>query len=202
MRVNTADGVNLRSGPAMDQRVLAVIPINTRLSVTFRSADGRWGQVAYNGLSGWVDLQFLASLDAASPAPAPAPSDTPSGRYVWPVAGRSITTPYSAAHLGIDIDQYPVGGNPVVAIAAGRVSFVGGNPCCSYGLYVKVQHADGNESWYAHLQSFSVTEGQQVSQGQTLGLSGNTGNSTGAHLHFEIHVGGAPVDPLGLLPRP
>jgi murein DD-endopeptidase MepM/ murein hydrolase activator NlpD len=88
----------------------------------------------------------------------------------------------------------------VVATAAGKVTFAGGNQCCSYGLYVTVQHRDGSSSLYAHLSALSVSEGQEIAQGQTLGASGNTGRSTGAHLHFELDLNGSPVDPLMYLP--
>jgi uncharacterized protein YraI len=205
MQVASPDGVNLRSGPAMDQRVITVIPNKARVQVIGRSTDGKWVNVTYNGLSGWVDAQYLGPVDdrsSPSPSPTPAPGMAAgSARYIWPVSGRSITAYFSGAHPGVDIDQYPSGGNPVVATAAGRVTFAGGNPCCSYGLYVMIEHDGGAESLYAHLDSIDVREGQTVVQGQTLGRSGNTGRSTGAHLHFEFHQNGGPVDPLGVLPR-
>lgn len=202
MRVNSPDGVNLRSGPAMDQSVLTVLPHNTRVTVASKTPDGKWAQVTVAGQTGWVDSQYLASVDATTP-PADAGPGTAAGsaKYIWPVSGRSITTYFGPGHPGIDVDQYPAGGNPVVAIAAGKVTFSGGNACCSYGLYVKVEHKDGAVSLYAHLQSMDVHEGQEVSQGQTLGRSGNTGFSTGAHLHFELFIGGGQVDPLGHLGR-
>jgi len=209
MRVNSSDGLNLRAGPNTNERVLAVIPNNTTVKVIGRSSDGRWVNVSYNGQNGWVDAQYLERVDQrpnASPSPSASPSANPgaaagSARFIWPVAGRSITTGFSGGHPGVDVDQFPSGGNPVVASAAGKVTFAGGNPCCSYGLYVTIEHADGAETLYAHLQSVDVQEGQSVTQGETLGKSGNTGRSTGAHLHFEIHMGGSPVDPMGLLPR-
>lgn len=198
LKVLPADGLNLRSGPSTDQRTLTLIPQNTRVTVTARSADGKWGQVEYNGQTGWLSMEYLGPLDA--PTPAPAAPNLGSGKYVWPVTGRSITTYYGGGHAGIDIDQYPSGGNPVYASAAGEVVFAGGNPCCSYGLHVKVEHADGSMTLYAHLDSIEVRVGQAVQQAQALGKSGNTGFSTGAHLHYEIHVGGRTVDPLSLLP--
>jgi murein DD-endopeptidase MepM/ murein hydrolase activator NlpD len=109
---------------------------------------------------------------------------------------------FSATHPGIDIDEFPFGNNPVLAIMAGTVTFVGGEECCSYGLYVIVKHTDGYTSLYAHLSSISVLEGQEVKQGQVLGKSGNTGFSTGVHLHLEIRKDGVAIDPLTLLPGP
>jgi murein DD-endopeptidase MepM/ murein hydrolase activator NlpD len=209
MRVDSSDGLNLRAGPGTDQRVLAVIPNNTMVKVIGRSPDGRWINVTYNGQSGWADAEFLERPDQPSSSPRPSASPTPqnpgaaagTAKYIWPVAGRSITTPYSGGHPGIDIDQFPSGGNPVVAVAAGKVSFAGGNPCCSYGLYVTIEHEGGVETLYAHMQSVNVSEGQTVGQGQTIGVSGSTGRSTGAHLHFELHMGSSAVDPMGMLSR-
>ena len=193
-QVNSPEGLNLRAAPSRDARMLTVIPHSTRLTLTSRSADGAWAATVYQGQSGWVDTSYLVAEAEQVELPA-------SGRFIWPVRGRSITTSFSSAHPGIDVDQYPSGGQPVVASAAGTVTFVGGNACCSYGLYVMVEHPGGVASLYAHLQSFAVREGQAVMQGQTLGTSGNTGYSTGAHLHFELRIGGVPVDPLAHLPR-
>jgi len=196
MRVSSPDGVNLRTGPGTDQRVLLVIPYAARVTLGLRSPDGRWGQVTLNGQSGWVDIQYLSAALDERPV-----IDTGGGKFAWPVSGRSITTHFGGSHPGVDIDQYPNGGNPVVAVATGKVIFAGGNACCSYGLFVKVEHKDGMMTLYAHLQSIEVREGQDVAIGQSLGRSGNTGYSTGAHLHFEMHLNGAPVDPLSQLPR-
>lgn len=196
MRVNAPDGVNLRAGPSTDQRILTVIPHGASVTVTGRSSDGKWASVTYSGQSGWIDAQYLIAADQPLAA-----AEAGGARYIWPVAGRSITTYFSAGHPGVDVDQFPAGGNPVVAVAPGTVIFAGGNRCCSYGLYVKVQHTDGTVTLSAHLQSVDVREGQEVAQGETLGRSGNTGYSTGAHLHFEMHINGGAVDPLGYLGR-
>ena len=86
------------------------------------------------------------------------------------------------------------------ASAGGVVTFAGGNACCSYGLYVVVDHGNGMQTLYAHLSKIGVSVGQVVAQGQYLGTSGSTGYSTGEHLHFEVHVGGSIVNPLAYLP--
>ncbi len=72
-------------------------------------------------------------------------------------------------------------------------------PCRSYGLYVVLRHGDGFTTRYGHLSAFTVAAGDTVAAGQVIGLSGNTGYSTGPHLHFEIRVDGVPVDPLPYL---
>ena len=195
MQVTSPDGLNLRAGPGLDHKVLVVLPEGAGVSATASSADGQWVLVSYAGLVGWVNSRYLAPVVERPVQPSRA-------SFIWPVAGRAITTYFGPAHDGIDIDQYPSGGNPVVAVANGTVTFAGGNPCCSYGLYVKVEHPDGTLTLYAHLQSIEVAEGQAVAQGQVLGTSGNTGRSTGAHLHFEMYRAGVPVDPLLHLPRP
>ncbi|MEK3935909.1 peptidoglycan DD-metalloendopeptidase family protein [Sporosarcina sp. FSL W7-1349] len=91
-------------------------------------------------------------------------------------------------HHGIDIAAS--GRVPVKAAAAGKVSRVllDGTPAAGgYGNCIMIKHPNGMETVYAHLASFSVSLHQDVSQGQQIGIMGNTGNSTGQHLHFEIH---------------
>lgn len=98
---------------------------------------------------------------------------------------------------GIDIG---VKYQPVYAVRDGRVIFVGGDPCCSYGHYVVVEHDQGWTSLYAHFDEFAVRPGDYVTQGQRIGTSGETGKSRGPHLHFELRSWGTPVDPLVHLP--
>jgi len=202
LRVNSPEGLNLRAGPGTEHAIVTVIAHNSRVTPIQRAADGRWVQVLHNGQAGWVDGQYLVTPDQPISSDSRSDPGTAAGsaRYIWPVAGRSITTNFGPSHLGIDIDQFNAEGSPVVAAAAGKVSFAGGNACCSYGLYVQVEHRDGSMTLYAHLSVIQVREGQDVAQGQTVGLSGNTGRSTGAHLHFELHLNGSPVDPLLYLP--
>ena len=104
-------------------------------------------------------------------------------------------TRWGRLHAGIDI-PLPVG-TPMRAAAGGRVviaGWVGG-----YGNYTCIQHSGGLSTCYGHQSSIGVSVGQSVSQGQVIGASGNTGNSTGPHVHFEVRVNGSPVDPLGYL---
>lgn len=119
---------------------------------------------------------------------------------IWPVSG-PISSYMGGGHpLGIDVDGFNLGGAAVAASTSGTVVFAGGNACCSYGLYVVVVSAAGIETLYAHLSSISVVQGQEVSQGEALGVIGNTGYSTGTHLHFEVIDNGTRVNPLSYLP--
>jgi murein DD-endopeptidase MepM/ murein hydrolase activator NlpD len=137
---------------------------------------------------------------AQPPAAAPPPQVTSGSGMIWPFSG-NISSYWGdgRGHRGIDIDGFGRDGAPIVAAAGGTVSFAGGGGN-GYGLYVVIRHANGIETLYAHLGSLSVSMGQQVSQGQTLGGVGRTGNASGTHLHFEVHVGGVAVDPMGYLP--
>ena len=105
-----------------------------------------------------------------------------------------------SVHHGIDYGV-PIG-TPVVAVGRGRVVAVGSS--AASGNFVKLAHRDGYESLYLHLSRFAsaVHLGAIVDQGQVVALSGNTGRSTGPHLHYELHLAGTPLDPLATLPPP
>lgn len=118
-------------------------------------------------------------------------------RLVWPASG-PLTSFFGPDHpLGIDIAQSE---GPVVAATDGLALFAGGDPCCSYGLFVVIQSPDGLTTLYAHLESIAVTHGQMVRQGQPLGKVGCTGHCYGTHLHFEVIEGGVRQNPISYLP--
>jgi len=94
-------------------------------------------------------------------------------------------------HNGVDI-KVPMG-SPVFAAGAGRVTEA--DTMTGYGLRVVVSHDFGLETIYAHLKKTEVKPGQLVKRGQLLGLSGNSGRTTGAHLHYEVRASGTPVNP-------
>ena len=103
---------------------------------------------------------------------------------------------YGRPHGGVD---YGVAtGTPVMAVKDGIVQPTGYDSD-GFGNYVKVLHDDGYTSYYGHLSSKNVPEGSSIKAGQVVGLSGNSGNSTGPHLHFEVRRGEAKVDPIGYL---
>jgi murein DD-endopeptidase MepM/ murein hydrolase activator NlpD len=98
-------------------------------------------------------------------------------------------------HEGIDI---AVGeGTPVRAAAAGTVIYAGWMG--GYGNLVVVDHGNGLSTAYAHNSSLAASVGQSVAAGEVVSYSGNTGNSTGPHVHFEVRVNGSAVDPLSYL---
>jgi murein DD-endopeptidase MepM/ murein hydrolase activator NlpD len=99
-------------------------------------------------------------------------------------------------HSGIDISTFQTG-DPVVATADGKV--IAANYDGSLGNAITIQHSHGFLTRYGHLRSFKVTVGQQVTQGQVIGTLGNTGKTTGPHLHYEVHLGTSIIDPLRFL---
>ena len=129
--------------------------------------------------------------------PAPTGAASAAG-FVWPVHGvltSAFGWRWGRMHEGIDI-AVP-SGTPVVAAAAGTVivaGWLGG-----YGNLVVVDHGNGIATAYGHNTSVTVGVGQSVAQGQLIAYSGNTGHSTGPHVHFEVRINGSPVDPLGYL---
>ncbi|WP_300164418.1 M23 family metallopeptidase [Solidesulfovibrio sp.] len=119
---------------------------------------------------------------------------------LWPARGY-ITSPFGSRsspfgrggdfHNGVDI-KVPMG-SPVYAAGAGRVTEA--DPMTGYGLRIVVSHDYGLETVYAHLQKIEVRPGQEVKRGQRIGLSGNSGRTTGSHLHYEVRAAGEPVNP-------
>lgn len=119
--------------------------------------------------------------------------------YIWPTQG-ILTSGYGwrwgRMHRGIDIAA-PIG-TPIVAAASGEVINVGWQS--GYGNVIKLKHLDGSVTVYGHNHKNLVTHGQKVEQGEQIAEMGNTGRSTGSHLHFEIRLADeVAVDPLGLL---
>ena len=124
------------------------------------------------------------------------------GSMLWPVPiCHNMSRGYSRGHYALDIANGPVTVNnkPCIAADGGTVVYAGWY--YGYGNYVKIRHANGLETAYAHLNSIAVVKGQQVSRGQRVGLIGNTGNSFGPHLHFEVIRNGVKVNPLNYVKR-
>lgn len=149
------------------------------------------------------DQEDLAQMQAANGSivgalDTSAPIKKGSGQIDWPVNG-TVTSPFGGRwgrlHAGIDI-AVPVG-TAVHAADGGTVriaGWVGG-----YGNYVCVQHTSSMSTCYGHNSKLLVSVGQTVSKHQVIAASGNTGHSTGPHVHFEVRINGNPVDPMGYL---
>jgi len=118
-----------------------------------------------------------------------------STKLQWPTTSHKISQYFSWRHTGLDIDGET--GDPLYAAESGTVTAVGWNG--GYGLRIVVNHGGGMQTLYAHCSQTYVTAGQSVSRGQTIGLQGNTGWSTGPHLHFEVIVNGGKYNPLNYL---
>lgn len=130
----------------------------------------------------------------------------PSDNFVYPSRIRSVSSPFgyrgnpfggktTEFHSGTDFPGPQ--GTPIYAVEDGVVthaSVLGG-----YGNLIIVKHNNGLETRYAHLSGYKVEVGQRVTQGQTIGLMGTTGRSTGPHLHFEVRVNGTAVNPMEYL---
>ncbi len=124
----------------------------------------------------------------------------------WPVDGR-LTSPYGLRwrggpdlHRGVDV-AVP-SGTPVFTMSPGRVRFAG--VMTGFGNVVWIDHGDDVLSVYAHLSQIEVSEGQRVTRDSPIALSGQSGNASGPHLHFEVWRRGWEVDPveaLGGFPR-
>ncbi|MDR0376750.1 MAG: M23 family metallopeptidase [Spirochaetaceae bacterium] len=99
-------------------------------------------------------------------------------------------------HKGIDLSTYRQG-DPIIATADGQVVTVEYSP--DFGNFIIIKHKHGFYTRYAHLLSFRVSRGQRVQQGEVIGYIGNTGLSTGPHLHYEVHIGSDVVDPYKYL---
>lgn len=108
--------------------------------------------------------------------------------------GEKITDP--KGHTGVDYGCPSF--TPILASADGTVSLVA-NLDTGYGKFVKLKHTDGYETIYAHLSRTDVKYGQTVKKGEQIGVSGNSGNSTGPHLHFEVRQDAVLIDPLSVL---
>ena len=137
----------------------------------------------------------------------PPPGTNPSyddEKFVWPLPGYpTITSNYGmrwgAMHTGIDISGGGVHGKPIIASKSGKVIIATASTPSAYwgfGTFVLLDHGNGISTLYAHMSRLGTSAGTTVKQGQVIGYVGNTGNSFGSHLHFEVRVNGKPTNPL------
>jgi len=126
------------------------------------------------------------------------PATMATGLFSNPTRGRLTSvfgTRWGAKHTGIDVAAKT--GTTVTAADGGKVTFASTNG--SYGNLIIIDHENGYQTYYAHLNRFSVKKGERVYKGQKIGEMGNTGRSTGPHLHFEVRKNGIPINPLGFV---
>jgi hypothetical protein len=148
----------------------------------------RWSNLSADGVAGPSTFKALRAPLPRCPI-----------ALAWPlraVVGSPFGPRGTGFHPGLDLTA--PAGTPVGAAWPGRVIFAAFDPG-GYGKLVEVAHGSGVVSMYAHLSSFSVGVGQKVASGTQLGRVGRTGEATGPHLHFEVRIRGAAVDPLPAL---
>lgn len=148
------------------------------------------------------EAKIQSALAAAAGTVPAGPIRSGSGSMIWPING-PITTLFGAprpgrTHSGLDIAG--PGGMPIRAAAAGTVSLMQSTAQSGgYGIYTCITHSPSLATCYAHQSRFGTTLGARVAKGQVIGYVGNTGNSFGDHLHFEVRVNGQVVNPLNYL---
>lgn len=122
------------------------------------------------------------------------------GMFSYPVAGvltSRFGQRWGREHTGVDLAVSS--GTKVKAADGGKVIFTGRSG--GYGILVKIDHGNGYVTYYGHLSKILVSRGERVAKGDVIALSGNTGNTTGPHLHFEVRKNGTPLNPLNYLNR-
>ena len=155
-----------------------------------------------------IEAQIKKLLETSDVPPSP-------GGFIWPVTtSKIITSPMggrvspggigSTNHRGVDIGGVGTT-SAALATKSGKVIIAktvvyGSYGGSGYGNYVVLDHGGGYTTLYAHLSSVSVSVGDMVTQGDTVGITGSTGNSTGPHLHYEVMINGVNQNPLDYLP--
>lgn len=173
------------------------------LQARLAEMDRRFLQVqTMMGASG--PLSARDPVAAAPPPPVKVDTATPTIPSLWPLEvegyvtrGSADSSDYSGPHPGLDV-AVPIG-TPIRAAGGGTVVEVGDD--AKYGKFVRLEHRDGYETLYAHTSQILVKQGEKIPSGRAIALSGNSGQSTAPHLHFEVRQGGAAVDPMLLITK-
>ncbi len=172
--------------------------------------DGQLSQLKALMQAVWTQVQLWSQSNNVGQIPTSAGHST-RYRFIWPEPQAHISQAFGPSsfwfeppyggyphfHTGIDLVE-PFG-SPVYAADDGVVALVGSSSS-GYGNFVVIAHSGGLDTLYGHLSVAVVKLGDRVIQGQPVGLEGSTGNSTGAHLHFELRINQKPVDPTPYLP--
>jgi murein DD-endopeptidase MepM/ murein hydrolase activator NlpD len=153
----------------------------------------------------WLELNPVSQM-------LPSSGHSALSRFIWPMPDFTISQGFGPTdfelepayagfpHFHKGLDMVEPAGSAVLAADDGVVA-AAATGAAGYGNYVVIAHASGITTLYGHLAVLMVQTGQQVSQGQPIGLEGSTGMSTGPHCHFEMRVNGQPVDPTPFLPQ-
>lgn len=210
--INTIVWANDIQGPITPGMMLTILP-TSGVRYTVQKGDsiesiakeykGDAGEIAqFNGITGalaagdsiiipngqeMVEPEPVKAVSASAPSK---PSPSYAGYYTNPLPGGTRTQGIHGTN-GVDLAVPNAARPPIVAAAGGEVIIaLEGGWNGGYGSYVVIRHDNGSQTLYAHMSSVSVGKGQAVNQGQVIGYVGNTGRSSGPHLHFEIRGGG------------
>ncbi len=171
------------------------LPLEEDHSVLVREMYSQLKDLSNHTKSQKLDLETLISqLEEKRNILACSPTIKPTQGWITSKFGyrKSPFTNKRVFHSGLDIANKT--GTEIVATADGKISFTGSR--LNYGKMIKIDHGYGVATHYAHLSKILVKPGQRVKRGQTIGLMGNTGRSTGPHLHYEVVVNNVPVNPV------
>lgn len=169
-------------------------------SSTFGGTFGGRVEAALRRYQAWAGLPATGRADASTLARLKAPPARSPLSLAWPLLGLRGDTfgpRRDRFHTGVDVAA--AAGKKVAAAGAGRVAYAGWLPG-GWGYEVTVDHGSGLRSMYAHLSRVDVAVGDRVAAGDQVGLVGASGDATGPHLHFELRLRGAAIDPLTALP--
>ncbi len=207
--VTSYDGLNMRDASNEYGVVIGLIPYRSEVNVLKFSSNyfevdnlrDRWAYVDYNGQKGWVFNGYLRSQKYKNEPIKPSSG----GGFTMPVSGRitskfgqridPVTKRPNTFHRGIDIAA-PTG-TPIKAASNGVVHTRSYNRY--YGNFIILKHEKNVFTYYAHQSRMKSNKGQTVTKGQVIGYVGNTGKSTGPHLHFEVRTGKNAQDPLRII---
>ncbi|MDR0639575.1 MAG: M23 family metallopeptidase [Spirochaetaceae bacterium] len=213
LNLDTLISVNgIKNSRIVPTGILLKIPNQDGIAYTVREADTLSGIAEKHGIEAGdiltVNEYFSANLKEGDTLFLPgvkldrtALQEINGDLFIWPTTNRYVTSAYGwrrspitntrLFHIGIDIRGGI--GAPVYAAMAGRVSYTGYNEV--YGYHIVINHHSGYRTLYGHLDRIRVKSGTYVSTGQRIGDVGNTGLSTGSHLHFTVYKNGEPMNP-------
>lgn len=182
----TTNSLNVRTGPSTAYKIVGSAKLNQAFN--YVGVSGGWTKITYNGATRYVSSTYVKRYSGSL-------LSTSSVKMLMPTKG-TLTQGYGPAsgkygytfHNGIDLAAAK--GTPVVAAAAGQV--ITARNYGAYGNHAMIRHQLNGQTYitvYAHLNQLKVVNGQTVARGAAVGTVGNTGNSFGSHLHFEVHRG-------------